>query len=713
MGYRSTTFSLVSMGALTVACATMPSANAPSEAPANYVNTFIGTDGTGHTFPGPVAPFGMIQPGPDNQRTGWAYTSGYQYHDPQILGFSQTRISGAGIPELGDVLILPFTGLEDPLSGATYHKPTETARPGYYAVTLAEDDIRVELTASQKVAFHRYTFPASAREAGGPVRVLVDLEHGLKFGERDRVVSSTSEVGDETVSGTVVSSNWVDREMHFIVEFDAPIAGYEELPRLEGEGAAKYVLEFDLPETDDVLMLKAAVSTVSIDGAAGNLATRPGWNFDAVALETFNAWNTLLSRIDIDADPRTKTLFYSALYRVLIHPSDIADADGRVRGPKGDVIDAPGGVYYSTFSLWDTFRASHPVFTIVAPERVDGFVASMLAHHDQQGFLPLWTAFGRETYTMIGNPALPVISDAAIKGFDGFDYARALDAMVISSTEAHYNSEWDIYDQYGYYPSDLIEIEAVSKTLEAGIGDAAVAQLAAQLGEDAIAARFGERAQSYRLIFDDETGHMRGKDANGDWREPFDPLLATSPLNNPGDYTEANAWQYLWTPALHDADGLVALLGGKAAFTEKLDTFFTIKGYGEAKFLGQEALIGQYAHGNEPSHHVAWLYAYSDTPERTAPLVADIATRFYDDTPGGIIGNDDAGQMSAWYVLAQLGFYPVNPMSGEYVVSAPMVDGARLNLPGRGSVDLIARLTDARGGASTGVITHTALVGAP
>ena len=693
--------------ALLAACASVQ----PSRAPimptgiADNVDTFIGTDGTGHTFPGPVAPFGMIQPGPDGARTGWAHTSGYQFGDGRVLGFSQTRISGAGVPELGDVLLLPYTDLADPVSGASIDKASETARPGYYTVRLSEDDIRMELTAGERVAMHRYTFPA-----GGRVRLLVDLGHGLTFGDRQRVVSADATIGEDAMGGTVISSNWVDREMHFALRFDELVAAHSKIEPDAGQVGPLHVLEFDLPDADPVLEVMAAVSTVSVDGAKANLATQATWDFDGVARGTHASWNDQLGRLTIQADPKTERLFYSALYRAMIHPSRIDDVDGKVRGPQGEIIEV-GRPYYSTLSLWDTFRASHPLFTIVAPERVDDFVATMLDHHDQQGYLPLWAAWGRETHTMIGNPALPVIADAASKGFDGFDQRRALDAMVKTSTEPHRNSEWDIYDRYGYFPYDRIDQEAVSKTLEAGIGDAAVARIAELLGDTQTAERFTARSQSYRKLFDPETGHMRGRDSQGRWREPFDPLRATSPLNNPGDYTEANAWQYLWTPALHDVEGLIELLGGRAAFTAKLDEFFELEGYGESKFLGQEALIGQYAHGNEPSHHVAWLYAFSDKPERTAQLVHEIATRFYADTPDGIIGNDDAGQMSAWYVFAALGFYPVDPIDGTYVIIEPMVQDAQLALPGRETLDLSKRLGELRGSASAVVVNHADIFG--
>jgi predicted alpha-1,2-mannosidase len=394
----------------------------------------------------------------------------------------------------------------------------------------------------------------------------------------------------------------------------------------------------------------------------------------------------LLSRVRIEASTRQKRIFYSALYRTLMHPSDIADADGRVRGPTGQVMPAPGGHYYSTLSLWDTFRGVHPLFTLVVPERVDGMIATLIAHQQAQGYLPLWTAWGRETWTMIGNPALPVIADALAKGFTGFDRRAALQAMLDTATQprpqapAWAQQDWANYEQYGYLPFDKEPGESVSRALEYGVGDAALAQVAAQLGDTANAARFAQRAQGYRLLWDASTQVMRGKDSQGRWRTPFDPLTPTSPMNNPGDYTEANAWQYTLTPALHDPEGLVALMGGRPAFGAWLDTFFSVQAPGDNRHLGQEALIGQYAHGNEPSHHIAYLYAYTAAPWKGHALIRRVVRNFYSDRTTGITGNDDCGQMSAWYVLSTLGFYPVRPASGTYVLGAPQVRQASVRL---------------------------------
>ena len=573
-------------------------------------------------------------------------------------------------------------------------KASEQARPGFYGVTLPKHGVRVELTATQRVAVHRYTFSQKGR-----AQVLVDLQHGLIFGEGPRLTHATSSVDAARgeLTGTTHAKNWVERETSFVVRFDRPILNTTTLPPRPGDKAARYLLDFDLGSSR-VLHVRVALSTVDVDGARRNLAVDEHTPFNAVAAAATAQWQQLLSRIEIDADARTRKIFYSALYRTLLHPSDIADADGRVRGPTGALMVAPDGVYYSTLSLWDIFRGLHPLLTLVVPERIPGIVNTLLAHHRAQGYLPLWTAWGRETHTMIGNPALAIIADAVAKRFadraPGFDKQAALQAMVETSTRprpqapAWAQRDWAAYDAFGYLPFDRVGGESVSQTLELGIGDDAVARVAAALGQSEVARLFARRAQGWRQLWDAPTQMMRGKDSAGRWREPFDPLVPTSPMNNPGDYTEANAWQYTLTPALHDPHGMVAQMGGPVAFEAWLDRFFTVQAPGDNKHLGQEAMIGQYAHGNEPSHHIAYLYAWTASPQKGQAMIRRIATQFYGDGPDGIVGNDDCGQMSAWLVLSTLGFYPVVPASGNYVAGATLVrhaalrraDGTRLDI---------------------------------
>jgi predicted alpha-1,2-mannosidase len=647
--------------------------------PVELVDPFIGTEGTGHTFPGPSRPFGMVQPGPDNAESGWEFTSGYQYRAPIILGFSQTRASGTGCNELGDILLQPLAERRESDFGSDYDKSSEVARPGYYAVTLQRNSARVELTSTVRVAMHRYTFAHPGR-----VYLLADFQHGLMmFGAaQPRVTASDIHPGRDGIEGTVRSVNWAKRTVAFTLRFDHPIAESVVLPAAKGELAPRYLLAFELGKAK-VLQAKVALSTTDVEGARRNLSEAPGWNFDGVVQDSRREWERLLGRVELSAPEAQQRIFYTALYHVFLHPSVISDVDGRYRGLDGKITTSGHRLHYSTLSLWDTFRAALPLDALLVPERVNDFVESILDDGDQQGYLPLWPIWDGETNTMLGNPSLPVIAMAWADGFRGFDGKRALAAMVKSSTVDHKLSDWTMLDQYGYLPLDKVENEAVSRTLEAGIGDAATANMAAMLGEKEVEMRFAKRAQNWRLLMDPDTHLARGRNSRGEWRTPFDPITPTSPLNNPGDYTEANAWQYTFAPALHNADGLVEAMGGREGFTTMLDRFFALPGLNINKYLGQEALIGQYAHGNEPSHHIAWLYALSSTPCRGQQMVRRIASSFYHATPDGIIGNEDAGQMSAWYVFATLGFYPVEPAQGQYVLGAPMAERISIKVPGR------------------------------
>jgi predicted alpha-1,2-mannosidase len=529
-----------------------------------------------------------------------------------------------------------------------------------------------------------HTFPGAAR-----MQVLADLQHGLRFGEGPRVTAADVQVDAAAgeISGTVHSKNWVERQASFVLRFDRPIAGIETLPPRPGDKAPRYLLRFDLPR-GAALQARVALSTVDVPGARDNLAEADGRSFERIRADADRAWATLLGRIRIEAPPRQQRIFTTALYHALIHPSDIADRDGRVRGPTGEVFTPRGGHYCSTLSLWDTFRGLQP----------------LLDHQRFQGYLPLWTAWGRETWTMIGNPALPVIADAVAQGFGGrggFEREEALRAMLQTATAprpaapAWAQRDWAGYEELGYLPIDQASGEAVSRTLEYGIGDAAVARVAAALGQADVAQRFAHRAQGWRALWDADTQSLRGRDSQGRWRTPFDPLAPTSPMNNPGDCTEANVWQYTLTPALHDPAGLVQVMGGAAAFERWLDRFFATDAPGDNKHLGQEGLIGQYAHGNEPSHHIAYLYAWTAAPWKGHALIQRIVRDFHAARPDGIIGNDDCGQMSAWLVLSTLGFYPVVPAGADYALGAPQVRRARVALPGGRVLRIVADGHDA------------------
>jgi predicted alpha-1,2-mannosidase len=654
-----------------------------------FVNPLIGTDGTGHTFPGPSMPFGMVQPGPDNQDYGWNHTSGYQYKDTFLLGFSQTHLSGTGINEMGDILLLPINPHKENLKNA-YLKATEQASPGFYTLTK-QDGVKVELTCSERVAFHQYTFPEKQAQ------VLIDFQHGLRFvfEENDPkglvLESDITFENDSTISGYCYTDNWVKRKYFFSLTFDHPIARTTELPQKANEKAPKYLLDFVLAASK-TLKVKIALSTVDVEGAKRNMAAEIShWDFQKVRDENLKSWENYLSRIDIKAPQKQKEVFYTSFYHLLLQPSNIADVDGRYRGVDNVVRTAANKVYYSTLSIWDIYRGAFPLLQIVAPEKIDGIVQTMLLHHQAKGFLPIWTAWGQDNYCMIGNHAIPMILSAYQNGFKGFNAAEALKAMLETSTTSHINSNWEMYTKFGYYPFDLLDNESVSRTLESGYDDWCVAEMARKLGKEEVEKEFQKRALFYQNIYDSSTTFFRGKDAQGNWRTPFDPLMATSPLNNPGDYTEANAWQYFWTPAQHDVQGMIELLGGKEQFTQKLNAFFETEAPNPNKFLGQEAMIGQYAHGNEPSHHIIYLYAFTDQFKTGQKHIHQAVTDFHQNTPSGMIGNDDCGQMSAWYMLSTLGFYPVNPADGTFVLGSPQVRKAVLHMPGEKQFTVVAK----------------------
>jgi len=646
-----------------------------------YVDPFVGTDGTGHTYPGAAYPLGMVQPGPDTDNHSWDHTSGYQYRDSLIMGFSQNHLSGTGISDLGDILLQPFSG--DSIPGdlrSKFSKDTERASPGYYTVYLSDHEVDVELTASERVAFHRYTF------RNDPANVYIDFQHGIVNNwiplDEHVIDANISIDSDNRITGMIETTSWVQHKTFFVIEFNSTFKEYTELPKTGSEKAPAYVLKFK-SLTDNQLLVKVALSTVSVDGAIKNLEAEVGhWDFDRVLSETQLKWNDYLQRIHIEAPEKQKEIFYTALYHLFLQPNATSDVDGQYRGYDDEIYTAVGDVHYSTFSLWDTYRAAHPLYTILAPEKVDDFVNSMIAQHEVQGFLPIWGLMNKETYTMIGNHAIPVVVDAVLKGISNIDAEKAYTAVYETSTISHKNSEWDIYEKYGYYPFDLMsrDGESVSRTLEHTVDDHAVALLAEYLNNEKDHQYFLERSRYYRNLFDTSTGFMRGKDSNGNWRTDFDPLDVTSPMNNPGDYTEANAFQYSWA-VQHDMDGMVDLFGSRKAMITKLDEFFATETKDPDMHLGQEAMIGQYAHGNEPSHHIAYLYQLLGAPQKTRELVTTIYDRFYDNTPDGIAGNEDCGQMSAWYIFSTLGFYPVHPANGEYVLGIPQVQSAIIKLP--------------------------------
>ena len=673
------------------------------------VDPFIGTQGTGHVFPGAVVPFGMVQLSPDTQtryfKESYPWAAGYQYGDPTILGFSHTHFSGAGHSDLGDVLMMPITGdvriepgaADKPLSGyrSRFSHDSEKAEPGYYAVTLDDYGVRAEFTATTRSGYHRYTFPA-----GKPAHVLVDLRHAI-YDYPGKVLWSRMRVRpDGTITGYRETRGWAPgRQLYFAMRFSQPLTGHalhntEPTPEYDPKFAPWYgrtdvnvregrglvgVFDFGaLP--GNVLLAKVAISAVSEAQAVRNLeAEAADWDFDAKRNAAAAAWRDALGVLDIQASEPVRKMLYTSLYHTLMAPSVFMDVDGAYRGPDHEVHRAEGFTFHSTFSLWDTYRALHPLLTLVRPERDNSnFVRSLIESWKQSpdGVLPVWQFHGQETWTMIGYHAVPVIADAYLKGIRGYPADDALAAMVASATNPRY-AGLDTYQKLGWVASDK-EREGASKTLEYAYDDWTIARMASAMGRKDVATRFDARAAHWRNVFDRDTGFVRARKSDGTFRDPFDPAAA----GYYGDYTEGNAWQYTWyTP--QDTAGLIRAMGGDKRFVQKLDALFDAK-VDPAKFEHVEdisGLIGNYAHGNEPSHHIAYLYTYAGAPWRTQERLEQIVRTQYQPTPDGLSGNDDLGQMSAWLLFTSLGFYPVTPASGEYVIGRPFVEQAVLRLP--------------------------------
>ncbi len=653
---------------LAVASCTTPK-ETKTEDYTQFVNPFVGAAENGHCFPGACVPFGLIQAGPETGNCTWAYCSGYQSTDSTINGFSQTRLNGTGCPDLGDLLMLPFAG--NPVREhyrSSFKRGQDKATPGYYSVVLSDFDIKAEMTASEHTAIHRYTF-----QKNEPSHVLIDFQSGMVFNEQmlhKHVLESTVNFESSTViTGSTRTSVWLDRTYYFVIEFSKPITGKTELPKQDAaEKAARYVFDFAVQPGEE-LMVKVAISSTSIEGAKKNLVAEiPKWEFEKVREAGMAKWNNLLSRVQIEGTKDQKDIFYTSMYHLFIQPNNIAD------------VSDP--TFYSTLSIWDTYRAAHPLYSILSPERVDGFVNSMLHQYDQQGFLPIWALWGKETYCMIGNHAVPVIVDAYLKGFRGFDAERAFQAVKSSLTKNHRNSDWRLYDKFGYYPFDRVKDESVSRTLESVYDDYCAAQFAKALNKQEDFEFFTKRSNYYKNLFDAQTKLMRGKDSLGNWRTPFNSFALSQASASGGDYTEGNAWQYTWH-IQHDIPGLIGLMGGEEYFNVKLDSLFEMSPKKEANGFVADVtgLIGQYAHGNEPSHHVAYLYALAGKPWKTQKLVRQICRTQYKNEINGLCGNDDCGQMSAWLIFSNMGFYPVNPCGGEYVLGAPQVKKISISLP--------------------------------
>lgn len=626
-----------------------------------YVNPFIGTGGHGHVFLGANVPFGNIQAGPTQKKQGWDWCSGYHYSDSTVIGFGQMHLSGTGIGDLGDVSLLPMTNPSQ--REVKFSHRAEYVRPGYYSVMLASG-IRVELTATQRVAFHRYSFPADATKG----YIALNLAQGIGW---DKMTSCKfKQESDKTITGFRMSEGWAkDQRVYFVAEFSEPV-------QLE-ENERDTIGIFSVASTSQPLLVKVGISAVSVENARENLQQElPGWNFASVVSKANADWNRELSKIAIKTqDERTKRIFYTALYHTMIAPSVFSDVNGEYRGAdgkthKGDFTD------YTTFSLWDTYRAAFPLMTLIQPEMQRDLAETMLHIFKQQGKLPVWHLMGNETDCMVGNPGIPVLVDIALKGFN-VDKKAVFEAVKASAMRDERGM--GLLKKYGYIPCDLDpEKETVAKGLEYALADACIAKLAKQLGKTEDYKYFYKRSQSYRdFYFDKQTKFMRGVTSDHKFREPFDPF---STVHRQDDYTEGNAWQYVWLVP-HDVHGLVAAFGGEKPFVSKLDSLFIVNGD-----MGAEAspditgLIGQYAHGNEPSHHILYMYNYVGQPWKGADKIRYVLANLYHDDFDGLSGNEDVGQMSAWYILSSVGFYQVDPAGGRYVFGSPLFDEATLNV---------------------------------
>ncbi len=666
-----------------------------------YVNPFIGTGSmnslslSGSNFPGACYPFGMVKISPDTKDNPEDPCSGYDYADSTIVGFSQTHLSGTGVADLFDFLFMPYTEKirwnpfkEEDGSHGYYSKfshKNEMASPGYYRVKLDDYNILAEFTVTEHCGYHKYTFDENSQNRF----LIVDFFHSLDkkrpYWKCNIIESQIKIINDSTIEGYRLITGWAPlRKIYFKAVFSQPVKNYYikaynkiyTTATVVNSRNLKTVFEFD-NKNSNIIAVKIALSSVSYEGARKNFKEIAQKDFKTVKKETEQKWENELSCIDIKADKDTKTIFYTGLYHALIHPDNIADIDSTYLDQNFVERKAEDGKHYSTFSLWDTFRALHPLLTLIKPQKDVEFINSMLRQYIYWGYLPIWQLWGSETYCMIGNHAIPVIVDAFIKNLQGFDKELAYKAIKKSSLNSHINSPFEILDKYEYIPEDL-NSQSVSITLEIAFDDWCVAQMAKKLGYKKDFEYFKKRSLYYKNLFDEKTRFFRAKNSKGEWITPFNPLLYGG--NGDAPFTEGNAWQYLWFVP-HDVYNFIKLMGGDKEFEAKLDTFFTLSDRPENINGNASGFIGQYAHGNEPSHHIIYLYNYCGAPWKTEFYVNKVLKEQYKNAPAGYSGNEDCGQMSAWFILSALGFYPVNPASGVYVFGSPYIDNAILNLP--------------------------------
>lgn len=653
-----------------------------------YVNPFIGTgaiDGglSGNNYPGATSPFGMIQLSPDtSEAPNWGDASGYDYNRNTIFGFSHTRLSGTGASDLIDITLMPTSSGR---TSSAFTHDAEKARPGYYQVMLKDENINAELTTTQRNGIHRYQYPA-----GKDAEIILDMDHSADKGSWGRrIINSQIRIlNDHAVEGYRIITGWAKlRKIYFYMEFSSPILTstlrdggrvHENTAVINGtnlHGCFRFGQLNGKP-----LTCKVALSSVSMENARQNMEQEaPHWDFDRYVAAADADWEKQLGKIEVKGTEVQKEIFYTALYHTMIQPNTMSDVNGEYMAADYTTRKvANNETHYTTFSLWDTFRASHPLYTLLEPERVTDFVKSMIRQYEYYGYLPIWQLWGQDNYCMIGNHSIPVITDAILKGIPGIDMEKAYEAVYNSSVTSHPNSPFEVWEKYGFMPEN-IQTQSVSITLEQAFDDWCVAQLAAKLNKDADYQRFHKRSKYYRNLFHPKTKFFQSKNDKGEWIEPFDPYQYGGNGGHP--FTEGNAWQYFWYVP-HNIQALMELTGGTKAFEQKLDTFFTSTYKSEQMNHNASGFVGQYAHGNEPSHHVAYLYNFAGQPWKTQKYVSHILNTLYNNTSSGYAGNDDCGQMSAWYVFSAMGFYPVNPADGRYIIGSPLLDECTLKLAG-------------------------------
>ncbi|MCA6011426.1 MULTISPECIES: GH92 family glycosyl hydrolase [Bacteroides] len=653
-----------------------------------YVNPFIGTgaiDGglSGNNYPGATSPFGMIQLSPDtSEAPNWGDASGYDYNRNTIFGFSHTRLSGTGASDLIDITLMPTSSGR---TSSAFTHDEEKARPGYYQVMLKDEGINAELTTTQRNGIHRYQYPA-----GKDAEIILDMDHSADKGSWGRrIINSQIRIlNDHAVEGYRIITGWAKlRKIYFYMEFSSPILTstlrdggrvHENTAVINGtnlHGCFRFGQLNGKP-----LTCKVALSSVSMENARQNMEQEaPHWDFDRYVAAADADWEKQLGKIEVKGTEVQKEIFYTALYHTMIQPNTMSDVNGEYMAADYTTRKvANNETHYTTFSLWDTFRASHPLYTLLEPERVTDFVKSMIRQYEYYGYLPIWQLWGQDNYCMIGNHSIPVITDAILKGIPGIDVEKAYEAVYNSSVTSHPNSPFEVWEKYGFMPEN-IQTQSVSITLEQAYDDWCVAQLAAKLNKDADYQRFHKRSEYYRNLFHPKTKFFQSKNDKGEWIEPFDPYQYGGNGGHP--FTEGNAWQYFWYVP-HNIQALMELTGGTKAFEQKLDTFFTSTYKSEQMNHNASGFVGQYAHGNEPSHHVAYLYNFAGQPWKTQKYVSHILNTLYNNTSSGYAGNDDCGQMSAWYVFSAMGFYPVNPADGRYIIGSPLLDECTLKLAG-------------------------------